>query len=188
VIGFTNPQFGSFKSEIAVVGRDTEARVAYEACDNVHAKEFDMCGYTVSVRADEAKAGGDRRFVFCIAESLPNSQPNKGDVLTAGEYLTPGQFLLSRNGQFAACYLLRKGQLAVYDLKEMRRSVWSTGSATRSSWRAGLNADGTFAVFEEDGRTVWSAPTKAPGGFIHLTDSGQLTLLDHMKHRVWASQ
>lgn len=187
-IGFTNPQYGGFKNEIGIVGRDAAPRLAYLACDNMHAKEYDLCGFDVNVYPDAGRLGGSRRFVFCITESQLGTQPNRGDLLQAGEYLKPGDFLQSRNGRYAAYYRPRRGQLAVYDLNGLRREIWSTGSSNRSAWRAGLSSDGAFTVSENEKQVVWSAPVNAPGGFIHLTDSGSLALLDHAKQQVWATQ
>ncbi|WP_455925447.1 hypothetical protein [Pseudomonas putida] len=188
VVGFTNPQFGSFKSEIGVVGRDAAARIAYDACDNVDAKQYEALGYTVSVIADEAKAGGNRRFVFCITETPHEGDLDRGDTLNAGEYLAPGQYLISPNGQFVAAYSSELGNVAVYDINQLRKLIWSTGPSRRTAWRCGLEADGTFAVLEGPGKPVWTAPATAPGGYIKLADDGSLRLFDSTHSQVWNSQ
>jgi len=185
IIGFTNPQLGGIKSEVGLVGRNAEARLAYDACDNVEAKQYFMFGYTLTVHADEAKAGAERRLVFCIAED-PNKVPHDiGDTLTPGEYLTPGQFLLSQNGRFAASYQSDQGSLVIYDLNGLRRTVWSSGSISRPAWRCGFDEDGQFSVMESERVITWKAPLKVPGGYVKLSDEGSLCLYDNRDTKVW---
>lgn len=69
LIGFTNPQFGSFKNAIIIAPDNAAAKSAYDASEDVHAKQVSDHGFTATVYADEGKVGGHRRFVFAIAES-----------------------------------------------------------------------------------------------------------------------
>lgn len=188
LVGFTNPQIGACKSEIAVVERDAEVRLAYDACDNVEAKQHDLAGYTVSVYADEAKIGGGRRFVFSIVETPHETNPDRGATLKAGEYLTPGQFLTSPNGRFVATYQAARGNLVVNDLNAINKVIWSSGTSTRDAWRCGLDEHGAFSVFEAQGRAVWTAPKEAVGGYVQLADDGSLGLYDAAKSKVWTSK
>ncbi|MCI0915470.1 hypothetical protein [Pseudomonas putida] len=188
ILGFTNPQFGSIKSEIGLVGRNAETRLAYDACDNVEAKQYCMFGYTLTVHADEAKAGAERRLVFCIAEDPNTVTHDMGDTLKPGEYLTPGQFLLSRNGRFAASYQSDQGVLMIYDLNGLRRSVWSSGTTRRSAWRCGVNESGQFSVMENERVITWEAPLTVPGGYVKLSDEGSLCLYDNRDKNVWATR
>ncbi len=187
-IGFTNPQFGGFKSEIGVVGAGAPVRLAYDACDNVEAKQYEVLGFNVAVYADQAAAGGDRRFVYCITEARQDAQANRGDTLKAGEYLTPGQFLISRNGAFAASYQEKDGNLVVSDLNSLHKSVWASSTSFHNAWRCGLDAQGKFSTLEGEGQAVWSASASAPGSYVTLSDEGVLSVYDEANNPVWSSR
>lgn len=188
VIGFTNPQFGSFKSEIGIVGRDAEARIAYDATDNVEAKQFNMFGFTVSAYADEAKVGADRRLVFCVIEKPSETSPNKGDALAPGEYLAPGEFLVSANGKYAASYEAGNGKLVIHDLNALRSITWSTDSTSITAWRCGLSDEGCFETLEAQDAVTWAAPESAPGGQVKLDNDGVLRLYDSNGTQLWSSE
>lgn len=187
VIGFTNPQFGSYKNEIGIVGRRAKPRLAYDASFHANAKRHNMMGYTVTAYSETAQGGGMRRFVYCIAEDKNNGFSDRGDLIKAEEYLTLGESIMSQNGQYVAYFEPEHGNLVVYNLDALRRVVGATGATRNSGVRCGLSMEGRFAVLAQNGRTTWEAPAAVPGGYLQLTNSGQLSLFDGAKKQVWTA-
>jgi hypothetical protein len=187
VLGFTNPQFGSIKSEIGLVSCDARADLAYNACANLEAKHYEMLGYTLSVYADEARAGGDRRLVFCISENPQKSSYCMGDLLKPGEYLAPDQYLLSRNSRFAACYHSNRSNLVVYDLEKLHAPAWSTPPNKNAASRCGVSNAGNFSIRGISDDIHWEAPRTAPGGYLKLCDDGSLQMYSSNNDSIWNS-
>ncbi len=186
-IGFTNPQFGVMKSAIGIVGRDAPVRVAYDACEDGEAKQYSAMGYVVRVYANNAQAGGQRRFVYCIAEAADAQQLNLGERLQCGDSLPPDGFLRSRNGRYVAIHEVNGG-LVVYDLNGLRNAIWRSAVARITSTKCALGADGLFSVRDAEGHIAWAAPRKAPAGSVRVTDDGALVLQGADGQVLWSSR
>jgi len=187
VIGFTNPQFGEYKTAIGIASRFANARAGYDAAENVHAKQYDAFGFVTRVYPDHPKLSPHRRFVYCIAESEGAVSPAKGDRIGPGQALSPGDYLLSQNGNYALLYQ-SDGNLVVYSLTELRNAVWSSGTAQRNAFRCAITAAGTLSVFESEGRAVWSTPRPAPDGTLVMQDDGNLVLYTPNGQARWDSK
>ncbi|MBO9883563.1 hypothetical protein [Xanthomonas sp. D-109] len=186
-IGFTNPQIGATKSAIGIVGRNAPVRVAYDACEDADAKQYSALGYVVGVYADHEKAGGQRRFVYCIAEAANAQQSNLGERLQCGESMPPGGFLLSRNGRYVAIHEINGG-LAVYDLHGLHKAIWRSPTGQTKNTRCALSGEGLFSVRNAEGRILWVAPWNAPAGSVGVTDEGALVLRDANHQALWSSR
>lgn len=175
VIGFTNPQFGEYKNAIGIASRFADPKAGYDACENIHAKQYDAFGFVTRVYPDQPKISPHRRFIYCVAESEVAGSPGKGDRLGSGQSLSQGDYLLSANGNYAVIYQA-DGNLVVYSLAGLRKATWSSGTARRNALRCELTPEGKLAVVESEGRVAWSTPRAAPEGTLVMQDDGNLVL------------
>lgn len=102
------------------------------------------------------------------------------DTLLPGQKLLPGQFIRSKNGQFAL-QLQKHGDLTL--TRSGGPVVWRSGT---SRWNTVLvmGQDGTMSIIW--GRTtIWSIGAKSAGAKLVLPDTGNLAIYNTRGKAVW---
>ncbi|QUI20842.1 lectin [Vallitalea pronyensis] len=83
------------------------------------------------------------------------------NVLRPGESLTPGQFLISHNGQF---YLRMQtdGNLVMYN--QFGFALWSTGTVGARVDKLIMQTDGNLVMYAANGHVYWQTHTQGHYG------------------------
>jgi hypothetical protein len=103
---------------------------------------------------------------------------NRGNTLFAGQYLSPGQYLVSTDVR-SALIMQADGNLVDYALGG--QVLWQSHTANRPIKFAVMQSDGNFVIYFTDGSIPWSAATSTPiwykgGTNITLQNDGNLVM------------
>jgi hypothetical protein len=103
-----------------------------------------------------------------------------GNTLSVGQTLTPGEFLLSPDGQYELV-MQTDGNLVEYQGSSV---LWASGTGGDSGAWATMQADGNFVVYQGS-TAVWNAQTEGfDGGYVSLQDDSNLVVYSS-GHPVW---
>lgn len=101
--------------------------------------------------------------------------PTGRSSLTAGESLTPGQYLCSSDGQFRLVLQPSDGNLVLFD--PASRPLWSSHTASRGAVRASMQADGNFVIYNSSSTPIWETRTWGhPGASLTLQTDANLVV------------
>ena len=110
--------------------------------------------------------------------TVPN--PNRGSVLSAGETLQPGWFLLSPNHQYELVMQASDGNLVLY---QGGHALWSSGAQGAGAY-AVMQSDGNFVIYNGGAARWWSNTSGFAGAQLVLQDDSNLVAY-HAGHPVW---
>lgn len=109
----------------------------------------------------------------------------KSTVLNGGQYLSPGYWIKSPNGQFTLMYQT-DGNFVLYG--PGRQALWNSGTWGRSAGKAIMQTDGNLVVYDASGRAVWNSGTWGnPGARLALQDDGNLVVYAPNGRALWNS-
>ncbi|UGQ14497.1 protein kinase [Yinghuangia sp. ASG 101] len=118
--------------------------------------------------------------------------PAEGSAPTGGasspaapqKVLTRNDAMTSPNGD-TVLRLQVDGNLVVYHLGE---PTWAADNAWPRGWRAVMQQDGDFVLFDEDGDVLWSSGTGGhPGATLDVRDDGSVVIVDRNDTVLWAA-
>lgn len=130
------------------------------------------------------------------------SNPDEGDLYTVvyevtsgstqkytlnpGEFLTPGQFLKSANGQFQVTYQ-PDGNLVLYRTRD-NKPLWASNTNGNPAWRFYMQGDGNLVVYKSSGQPVWTSKTDGKGNCqLIMQDDGNLVIYTSGHNPVWST-
>jgi hypothetical protein len=123
--------------------------------------------------------------VYNWSENKENQETEK-DSLNPGEFLTPGQFLESSNGQFQVIYQT-DGNFVVYRTRD-KQPLWSSNTNGKPAWRCYMQGDGNLAVYQSQGQSVWASNTDGKGNCkLIIQDDGNLVIYTSGHIPVWST-
>ena len=145
-------------------------------------------GNLAAVRADETT-------ITWETQTNPHPVPNyptacSTDRLNPGQLLRPGEWIRSPNGVYTLYYQPADGHLVLYrnNRDTPWTAFWGSGTAGHEAGVCALNLDGTFVVYDREGRVGFSTRTAAGGVTrLQLQDDGNLVLYAGAEQAVWAS-
>jgi hypothetical protein len=115
-----------------------------------------------------------------------------GDTLRAGESLTSGQHLVSKNGDYILL-MQSDGDLALYQGKpDGDSALWTTETKSLRDYirptRAEMRSDGQLVLSHNSGIPTWAAGVSGnyPKSRLVLQDDGNLVILDQHSNQLWA--
>jgi len=114
-----------------------------------------------------------------VAKSLPSP-------LKPGQYLSPGEELLSTNQRFVLQYR-KDGSFQLFDAEE-EKTLWETGTGGLGAWRCSMEKDGNLVIYAKEKNAVWAAyfdGGPVPGSELVVRDDGRLAIIDPNGARLW---
>ncbi|MDA9004148.1 hypothetical protein N9J26_01525 [bacterium] len=117
-------------------------------------------------------------LTFGLANSAISATPGSDD-LAAGEIMTPGQSIQSKNGIYRFIFQL-DGNLVVY--KNENNPIWSSDTHGSNADRLIMQNDGNFVLYSNDNVPLWHSHTGDSFGDIGIDydvvmqDDGNLVL------------
>ncbi len=139
----------------------------------------------------------DRRLKIWYTDLLtePGFQPESPlppqtvDTLSAGEYLTPGQELVSKNQKFRLIYQT-DGNLVLSRNRD-GEALWSSKTDRKSAWRFYMQSDGNLVVYERKGNVAWAVDIYDPqytNSRLTMQDDGNLAAYDGNGLAYWSTE
>ncbi|WP_432408293.1 hypothetical protein [Wukongibacter sp. M2B1] len=96
------------------------------------------------------------------------------NVLRPGEYLTPGQFLKSHNGQFIL-RMQTDGNLVLYSQGTI--PIWSTGTSGSKVEKLIMQTDGNLVMYGDHANAIWHTRTQGnPGAYLKASSDGTVQI------------
>lgn len=129
-----------------------------------------------------------RDFV-CPPRRPDTSLPPECGRLNAGNGLAHGAGLSSCSGAFSL-YMQTDGNLVLYRNSD-GAALWSSKTFGTGASHAVVDADGTFAIYDDSWgpNWKWSAKTTGnPGSFLVVQDDGNLVVYNAKNKAIWASR
>lgn len=106
------------------------------------------------------------------------------DTLSAGDRLTPGQYLQSTNNRFRLVYQT-DGNLVLYD-DTLRTAVWNTATTSGTPGFLVLQGDGNLVMYNSAGKAVWYSATVSSAKSVSLAMQGDGNLVLYADGRaIW---
>ncbi|MEV1174064.1 hypothetical protein [Nonomuraea sp. NPDC049784] len=108
------------------------------------------------------------------------------DRLGPGEWLLPGQSLISEGGRFKLIQQAQ-GNLVFY---QGTKALWTSPTAGKPGARATMQKEGNLVIYGADNKPLWSTPTAGnPGAYLLLPkESGNLVIYSRDNRPLWSSQ
>jgi hypothetical protein len=114
------------------------------------------------------------------------SQATQKASLNPGEFLTPGQFLKSPNGQFQVIYQT-DGNFVVYRTRD-KHPLWASNTNGQPAWRCYMQGDGNLVAYKSQGQPVWASNTDGKGNCqLIMQDDGNLVIYTSGHSPVWST-
>jgi subtilase family serine protease len=109
-------------------------------------------------------------------------------LLTAGQYLSPGQSLYSCDGSHVLVQQ-SDGNVVLYNTKPTGWvATWSTGTWSSGGHFTSIGNDGNFVVYNAAWQGVWQAGTWGhPGALLSVQDDGNMVVYSSTWAPLWAS-
>ena len=108
-------------------------------------------------------------------------------TLLPGDYLSPGESLVSDNGEYSLNFQ-HDGNLCIYYVKDgAHNAVWCTMTDGKGSAKAVLESTSNFVIYDEAGAEVWSSGSlgKAYNPALIMQNDGNLVI--YATPAVWAT-
>ncbi|ASZ14214.1 hypothetical protein KTO58_02900 [Chitinophaga pendula] len=98
-------------------------------------------------------------------------------VLSSGESLVQGQYLVSANGRYSL-FMQTDGNLVLYKLDGS--ILWQTNTGGHTEYfRIWMSPNGSLALLDRNNLIITTTPTNTyPGAFLQLLDTGNLVIYD----------
>ncbi|MCC5610418.1 hypothetical protein LC612_27630 [Nostoc sp. CHAB 5834] len=109
------------------------------------------------------------------------------DTLFSGEYLEPGQNLLSMSGKISLTYNLN-GVLIVFD-RVNNKELWISQRRQQRAWRCYMQKDCNFVTYAEENVPTWASNTRGEHDSCRLIvkDSGEVVISDQYGKKIWSN-
>ncbi len=110
------------------------------------------------------------------------------NILSAGEFLLPGESLTSSNRLFVLTYQ-EDGNLVLYRNLD-RKAVWASNTANQPAWKCYMQDDGNLVVYASDKKPIWASSVyglQYAGCKLILSDSGNLVIYGKDNAPIWAA-
>ncbi|MFO0579809.1 MAG: hypothetical protein U1A78_38035 [Polyangia bacterium] len=116
-----------------------------------------------------------------LAILITSGDAQARDQLRPGQYLNPGESLVSANGLYKLI-MQTDGNLVLY---QNQRALWSSRSNGSQPKQAIMQTDGNFVVYFNN-RGPWATGPRVPGSYIVMQDDGNVVVYGGGR-AVWAS-
>jgi hypothetical protein len=110
-------------------------------------------------------------------------------ILKSGEDLYNDEMLVSDNNRYFL-RLEKSGDLILYDKNDLKKKIWSSGTAGTESKMLYMQRDGNLVLYKQ-GKAMWHTNTASlynSGDYLKLEDDGTLDVLHtNPKRVIWSS-
>lgn len=110
-----------------------------------------------------------------VAGARSEEAAASSDTLGSGQWLFPGQYVISGNGLFE--FIMQDdGNLVLYYMYGASTPLWDTGTGGQSVLGVAMQTDGNLVLYNSAGGAIWSSHTNVPGSFLIAQNDGNLVI------------